>query len=273
MFPNDYAFHWTPVHVVFLGIFFTVVIVVAVHFALAAFRAVRDVRENRYEAIRWHEDFEDLPSELRACRHELTGRCAQRQCPNAFDCRHCETHPKLIAKLPLPVEANQEIAGLFFPADRYYHRGHAWAKAEADGTVTIGLDELGKRLIGDAEAALPAPGTKIRVNGSAWKFRKDTGDVRILSPVDGEVVATGSDSTGWMLKVKPDGGKLDTRPLLRGAEVKAWITRELERLQLSLSPEPAGATLADGGMLVDDLPKANPTADWDRVYGEMFLEV
>ena len=273
MFPNDYAFHWSPVHVVFLGIFFTVVIVVASHLALAAWREARGVRQNSFDAIRWHEAFEDFPPELRVCRHELSGRFAERQCPNAFDCRHCETHPRLIAKLPLPVESPQDIAGLMFPADRYYHRGHAWAKSEADGTVTVGLDELGKRLIGDAAVELPEPGTQLRVNGCAWKFHTASGDVRILSPLDGEVVATGEKSGEWLLRVKPEAGKLDTRHLLRGAEVKAWITRELERLQLALAPEPTGATLADGGVLVEDLPQANPSADWDRVYGQIFLEV
>jgi len=273
MFPNDYAFHWSPLHVLFLGIFFTVLIVVGSHFAVALWRASRGLRQNRYDAIRWHADFEDFPPELRACRHALTGECADRKCPNAFDCRQCRLHPMFIAKGLLPAECMEEVGGMIFPADRYYHRGHAWARAEADGTVTVGLDELARRLVGDAPAQLPEPGTKIQVNGSAWQYQTGSGSVRILSPVDGEVLATGGASGEWMLKVRPSAGSLDTRHLLRGAEVKAWITRELERLQLALAPEPTGATLADGGVLVEDLPRANPSADWDRVYGEIFLEV
>lgn len=273
MFPNDYAFHWTPLHVIFLGIFFTVLIVVGAQFAIAIWRAARGVSENRYDAIRWQEDFKDLPPELCACRHALTGEAAGRRCPNAFDCRQCQAHPRFIARRPLPVESTEDIAGMTFPAGRYYHRGHAWAKAEEDGTVSVGLDELGRRLIGEAAADLPAPGATLRVNGLAWKFQTPSGDVRILSPVDGEVLATGDSSSEWMLKVKPTSGGLDTRHLLRGAEVKAWITRELERLQMAFAPEPTGATLADGGVLVEDLPRANPAADWDRVYGQIFLDV
>jgi glycine cleavage system H lipoate-binding protein len=273
MFPNDYAFHFSPVHLVFLGIFFTVAMLVAAYLLTAAFRTARALRQNRYEAIRWHEDFEDFPAEMRACRHQLTGEFQHRECPHAFDCRGCETHPKLIAKLPLPVPAEQHISGMIFPADRFYHRGHAWAKAEEDGTVTVGLDDLGQRLIGEAVAELPAPGAHLRVNGSGWRFRKGATEVRILSPVDGEVLETANGADGWFLRVKPDGGKLDATPLLRGAEVKAWITRELERLQIAMAPEQTGAALADGGVLMEDLPKANPEADWAAVYGEMFLEV
>ena len=43
------------------------------------------------------------------CRHVLTGEFQSRECPNAFDCRHCETHAKLIALRPVPeAEAAEE---------------------------------------------------------------------------------------------------------------------------------------------------------------------
>ncbi len=65
---------------------------------------------------------------------------------------------------------------------------------------------------------------------------------------------------------------LDTRHLLRGAEVRPWMMREMERLHASLSTEGLGVALADGGVPVDDFSKAYPEADWDGVLGEMFLE-
>ena len=121
-----------------------------------------------------------------------------------------------------------------FPADRFYHRGHTWAHPEADGTVTIGLDDLGARLLGTPdEVILPEPGTQLRANGTAFRVRRREADVRILSPVDGEVVETGGAGPRlYFLRVQTVDGKIDMRHLLRGAEVKPWMMREMERLQL-----------------------------------------
>ena len=204
------------------------------------FRAIRDFRARRAEAICWKATFPDLPARERVCRHEFTGEFQQRTCDKAFDCRECQTHAALVAARHTPdaVSPRREadVLGLEFPLDRFYHRGHAWAHPEPDGTVTVGLDALGARLVAEPEAVeLPAVGTHIQTNGTAWHVRKRGAIVRILSPVDGEVVATGGPQDGWYLKVNPDGGKLDARHLLRGAEIRPWITREMERLQAALA--------------------------------------
>ena len=105
----------------------------------------------------------------------LTGEFKSRECPNAFDCRGCETHAKLVALHP-PVaaaESEADIFGMAFPLDRMYHRGHTWARPEADGTVTVGLDDLGARLIGTPDAVdLPAPGSCVQANGTAFRIHK-----------------------------------------------------------------------------------------------------
>jgi hypothetical protein len=155
-----------------------------------------------------------------------------------------------------------------------YHRGHTWARPEADGTVTVGLDDLGARLLGTPDGVdLPAPGSRVQTNGTAFRVHKREADVRVLSPVDGEVVETGGVDRGFFLRVKPLDGPIDMRHLLRGGEVKPWLMRELERLQLALTMEGASVpSLADGGVPVADIAAAYPTTDWDAVCGEMFLE-
>ena len=275
MLPWNYGFHWNLTSYIFLGAFYTVLVVVATTVLQALWRSRRALQSNQAEAIRWAANFHDLPARDRACRHALTGEAPGRECPHAFDCRQCETHPKLLAAHP-PAPAgpeDAEIFGLSFPQDRYYHRGHTWARPESDGTVSIGLDDLGQRLLGTPDAIdLPMPGTPIRANGLAFRVRKRNADVRVLSPIDGEVVAIGGPDRDWLLKVKPPGGACDLRHLLTGAEVKAWVMRELERLQLTLSVEGAAPTLADGGVPVADIAASYPEADWDAVCGEMFLE-
>jgi len=275
MFPWNYGFEWNTSHVIFLGAFYTVLVVVATTVVSALVRARRDLRARRDEDIRWHSEFEDLPAADRACRHVLTGEFKRRECPNAFDCRKCETHARLIENRPVVAEEGEdEIFGMAFPLDRYYHRGHTWARPETDGTVTVGLDELASRLTGTPDIIeLPAVGTQVRVNGPALRIRKRNADVRLLSPVDGEVVETGGPEKDWLLRVKPaaEGGRT-FRHLLRGTEIRPWLLRELERLQLALTMEGAGPALADGGVPVGDMAEACPGADWDAVCGKMFLE-
>jgi hypothetical protein len=274
MFPWNYGFHFGIASYIFLGAFYTVLVVVAATILNALRRAHRDLSKGRAEDIRWHSDFHELSAADRTCRHVLTGEFKSRECQRAFDCRECETHAKLAALHPPAAGAEDEIFGMSFPLDRLYHRGHTWARPEADGTVTVGLDEFGARLLGTPDAIdLPEPGSRIRANGTAFRVHRREADVRILSPVDGEVVETGGVDRGFFLRVKPLTDSFDMRHLLRGSEVKPWMMRELERLQLALTMEGASVpSLADGGVPVPDIAAAYPKADWDAVCGEMFLE-
>ena len=274
MLPWNYGFHWNTGTIVFMGAFYIVLAIVAATVLSALQRSRRALAAGKTEQIRWHSDFHDLPAGDRVCRHVLTGEFQHRECPYAFDCRECEKHAQLIAARPVGQPAEQEVCGMEFPLDRFYHRGHTWARPEANGTVTVGLDELGSRLVGTPDSVeLPQPGTRVLVNGTAFRIRKRGADVRLLSPVDGEVVATGGVSRGWYLKVKPLERRFDPRHLLRGAEIHPWVMREMERLQLALSAEGATcATLADGGVPVADIGAGYPEADWDAVCGKMLLE-
>ncbi|HTT60786.1 MAG TPA: hypothetical protein VMG35_03065 [Bryobacteraceae bacterium] len=264
-------------HVIFLGLFYTVLAVLSATLALSACRAARDFKARRVETICWQATFPDLPARERVCRHEFTGEFRHRTCDKAFDCRECQTHAALAAKRPqgaAPPAREVEVFGLDFPLDRFYHRGHAWAHPEPDGTVTVGLDALGARLVTEPEAIeLPAVGTHVENNGAAWHVRKRGTRVRILSPVDGEVVATANSPNGWYLKVRPDGGYFDARHLLRGAEIRPWIAREMERLQAALAPAGQPPTMADGGVPMDDIAAGYPDADWDAVCSEFFLQI
>jgi glycine cleavage system H lipoate-binding protein len=154
--------------------------------------------------------------------------------------------------------------------DRFYHRGHTWARREADGTMTVGIDDLGRRLLSTPDAIeLPEPGMHVHANGTAFRVRKGDSDARIPCPIDGEVVERGGPASDWLLRVRPD--ERDDAHLLRGAEVRPWLLREMERLHLMLTAEGAALTLPDGGVLVDDLRASYPEADWESICGEMFL--
>ena len=274
MFPWNFGFHWTTGSIIFLGAFYSVLSIVVVTVTLALRRSRRDALAGRTGQIRWLEDFHHLPARDRACRHELTGEFDHRECPNAFDCRACAKHAELIAAShPVPATACEaEIGGMIFPLDRLYHRGHTWVRPESDGSVTVGLDELSRRVVGvPDQVELPPPGTHLSANGTAWRMKKRNARVRVLSPVDGEVVETGGPNDGWYLRVRPVGGCFDLRHLLTPYELRPWILREWDRLQIARAPQGV-PTLADGGVPVSDMTAASPDMDWDTICGELFLE-
>lgn len=274
MFPWNYGFHWTSGSVVFLGAFYGVLVVVAATVLAALWRSRRALAGKRTEEIRWRSEFLDLPPRDRSCRHMLTGELRHRECLDTFDCRHCETHARFVPGEPAatPHAPDEEILGMAFPLDRFYHRGHTWARPEADGTITIGLDELGRRLLGAPDRIeLPRVGTRIHANGTGWRVRKGKAIIRLRAPVDGEVVDTGGPECGWTLRVKPPKGRADFRHLLVPCEIKPWLLREAERLQLALAP--AGVpTLADGGAMVPDLSAVGAEADWNTACDLLLLQ-
>lgn len=276
MFPWVYGFEWNAGYIVFLGLFFTVAVVVVSTLILAFFRTARAQRQGRIPQLAWQASFHDLTPQERACRHALTGELAGRVCPEGFDCRQCAMHASLLEKHAVqgpslePVEA--DVFGMTVPLDRYYHRGHTWARPEADGTFTIGLDEMGRRILGQIDSSrLPAPGAQLLANSPAFTVIRRGADVRILAPIDGTVVEAAPQGHDWFIRVKPEGA-LNTRHLLTGNEVKAWYLRELERLQLALSTLESAPALADGGTLVEDVSSACPPRLWPSVAGQMFLD-
>ncbi|MBW7888188.1 MAG: glycine cleavage system protein H [Bacteroidetes bacterium] len=275
MFPWVYEFHWSFGHLIFLGLFFSVLVTVVVTVIQAMQKTRKATLLNNVEKIRWHEDFEDLPLEARICRHELTGEVKHRTCDNGFDCRTCRMHPQLQLKRKAEFLQNGDanVFGFFMPNDRMYHRGHTYVKQESERTFTIGMDDFGQRLIGNAEnIELPEIGTRLKVNETACTIKKLGATLRILSPIDGEVIDRFYENGDWKIIVRSDNSSLATNHLLRDAEIRPWIMREMERLQIAFATNKVGATLADGGELVPDFHKHFPKADWDGILGHMFLE-
>jgi glycine cleavage system H lipoate-binding protein len=263
MFPGVDGFRWDLGHVIFLGAFFSLLAIVGVTVMRAFARAWRSRRPALADAIRWRADFADLPECDRHCRHEITGEVRVRLCPNEFDCRRCAQHPVFEAQRSPAAGAGDETG-------RLYHRGHTWARAESDGTYTIGLDEIGTWVMGHADRVeLPAAGTVLKTNGVGWYIDSGRERLRVLAPIDGTVVETANGENGWYLRLQPAAG-LNTAHLLRGWEARAWKGKEIERLQMALGAgQPA---LADGGTLEGSLETEYPEADWDAVRGDMLLQ-
>lgn len=274
MFPWNYGFKLDTGHVIFLGLFYTVLLVILSTLRVAVWRTLRDFRKNRAAAIAWNANFEDLPHAERACRHSFTGELPGRVCEQGFDCCHCAQHATLVAHngpVLLPGVSDDSL-GILIPLDRYYHRGHTWAKPEPGGTFTIGLDELARRTAAHPEAVeLPAPGTRLAALATAWTMRVHGSEIRVKAPFDAEVIETADGKRGWFLRVRPAPQAAFTH-LLRGQEVTRWLMRELERVQLLVSGSTTLPALADGGIPVDDFAAACPRSDWRNIAAAVFLE-
>jgi len=267
MFPGVYGFQWNVGYLMFLGIFYAVLLAIGATVALAIRRAIRAYRARQVEALRWKADFEDLAAHDRACRHDIDGKTPGRVCQNGFDCRACAKHAEVAKdEAAAPAVAAEVMAGVPVPLDRMYHRGHTWVRPEPDGTVLVGLDEFARRLTGRPDwIELPQPGTQVEANGTAWRMARNGFSARVLSPVDGTVVETRGPGFEWYLKVNPSSTECEH--LLKGDEVRPWMLREAGRVGAML-----GVAAADGGVLVEDAVAALPEADWDAVWGGLFLE-
>ena len=244
--------------------------VVLTTLAFAARRWLRDLHRQRAGDIAWHEATADLPAERRHCRHEFDGSVAERICTHGFACDTCPEHAALGGACSLLATA-PSAAGAASPR-RLYHRGHTWVEPSADGTFTVGVDDLLQRCLGRPDrVTVPEVGTVIQAGSAVAEVQRGRVRAHLTAPVTGVVVATGDYGDGALYRVAPVGPGPRLDQLLGGNEARVWMLREFEALQAKLLPAGTAPALADGGELVADLMGAYPDADWDAICGEFSL--
>lgn len=109
------------------------------------------------------------------------------------------------------------------PADLKYTESHEWVRAEADGTVTVGITEYAQDALGDiVYVELPKVGTTYTAGDDAAVVESVKAASDIYAPVSGEVidvnqsVADAPDSinadaySAWLFKIRPaDAGAIN----------------------------------------------------------------
>lgn len=170
------------------------------------------------------------------------------------------------------------------PAELYYHRGHTWARPEADNVVTIGVDDFAQKLVGKPSTIeLPHAGALVAQGDAALGLSVGPRSVRVLSPVDGEVVAVNDElarspdlinrdpyGAGWLLKVRVPKPTANLKNLLSGKLARQWMEQTTEQLRLRLSGE-LGTVLQDGGLPVTGFARLMAEDRWDRLAAEFLL--
>jgi len=102
------------------------------------------------------------------------------------------------------------------PADLKYTESHEWLRAEADGTVTVGITEYAQDALGDIVfVELPKIGKTFAAGEDCAVVESVKAASDIYSPVGGEVVAVNESLAGapeqinqdaygaWLFKLKP----------------------------------------------------------------------
>jgi len=125
------------------------------------------------------------------------------------------------------------------PEDLKYTRNHEWARAEADGTVTVGITDHAQETLGDLVfVEPPEEGTEVRAEEACAVVESVKAASDVYSPIGGEVIQgnealgdspelVNSDpyGEGWILQIRPaDPSELDN--LLDAAAYQELVADE-----------------------------------------------
>jgi glycine cleavage system H lipoate-binding protein len=188
-----------------------------------------------------------------------------------------------VAVRPAGATALRPTAGWFHvPPGVHLHPGHTWARLEADGLVTVGVDDFAHKLVGPAAVELPTLGTRVAQGEPALALCDEGCSVPMLSPVDGTVVAVNPAAkndaaaladpygAGWLFKVKATKLAVNLRQLHRAAPALRMLEDAGEALVRRMDPE-LGRLLQDGGTPVHGIARALAGDEWETLAREFFL--
>jgi glycine cleavage system H protein len=168
------------------------------------------------------------------------------------------------------------------PAGVHLHPGHAWARVEKDGTVTVGADDFAHKLVGPSTATLPELGASVAQGEAAFAIGDGERSVPMLSPVDGTIVAVNRGAAerqdglddpygaGWLFQVKPKKLASNLHQLLTDNAAHRFLEAAGEALAMRLTPE-LGRVMQDGGTPVAGIARAVAGEGWDAFARKFFL--
>lgn len=224
-------------------------------------------------------------SSLKCC-WMLAGVVAYKLCDRGYECEDCPfdqvmgRRSRFSSFLGIPGPSDGATADSLL-----FHDRHVWARVEADGRVTTGLDDFGRRLAGHVYCVgLPPIGTRIAAGDAAWTIAHHEGEISLAAPVAGVVQEVNEQlrhhptlvnqdpyGAGWAVSLAPLDLAGDVKRLRPGAETAAWIASESERLSRHLARESGSHwALPDGGRMIEDLHEAIPTEVRARIL-DLFL--
>jgi glycine cleavage system H protein len=188
----------------------------------------------------------------------------------------------LAREAPAARPAATSLGWFHAPEGVALHPGHAWARVEADGLVTVGIDDFAQKLVDPQAVVLPRAGEQVLQGQPGFAVGDRVVTVPMLSPVGGEVVAVNALAAedpgrlddpygaGWLFKVKVADLAAQGRRLLDGDRARQYLERAAEALALRLEPE-LGQVLQDGGTPIRGIARALAGDGWAGMARHYFL--
>ena len=124
------------------------------------------------------------------------------------------------------------------PTSLKYTASHEWVKAEADGTVSVGITDHAQELLGDMVfVETPAVGRKLKAGEECAVVESVKAAADVYAPIAGEVVAVNSELDSapekinsdpygaWMFRLKP-ASAADLNALMDADAYQAYVDSE-----------------------------------------------
>jgi len=164
--------------------------------------------------------------------------------------------------------------------------GHTWLQLGPSGGVRLGSDRFPLTALGGVDRLDVVPaGTRVRQGDVLARMGLGERELRLLSPIEGEVTAVNRDllanpeelpvdpyKSGWLCSMRPRWLAASLKRMVIAEDTEEWMRNELRRLRDTLSSRGGELpSLADGGAPVEGLGACLEQEDWEE-FVERFFE-
>jgi glycine cleavage system H protein len=175
--------------------------------------------------------------------------------------------------------------GIAIPnASLWVHPAHTWANELRTGVANIGVDALGVAAFGTITSVeMPAVGSVVKQGQHLFALTHEGRRLEAKAPISGVVAEINGQviarptlvrenpyDAGWIVRLKDTELRSENSRLQSGASVRQWFNAEVDRLTQILAQQSPGPTMADGGVLADDLASHIDDVKWVEISGKFF---
>ncbi len=165
------------------------------------------------------------------------------------------------------------------------HPKHSWLRLAGWRTARVGVDDLAQRVIGPVESIdLPKVGQRFEEGDVLATLTRGERTIPLVAPTPGVVVRVnenllnnpatlnaGPYSDGWIVEVRLQSAARSPSKLIGVSDIVPWLNSEIERLvALTGGETAAGASLADGGEVSENIGDQLDPGTWQKVRAELF---
>jgi glycine cleavage system H lipoate-binding protein len=176
-------------------------------------------------------------------------------------------HPAFQKKYEIIENVVFDKVSVSFPADTYISKGHTWAEIQGNGLIKVGVDDFVLKSVGKfIVTKLARKGSLVKKGDPIIEAKLGEKSIAFRSPIDGTVGFINDDLIGksisdpygedWGVILSPINFEKNAAVLKSNENLIDWMKKEFFRLKeylidTSVHPQLAGATMLDGGKLIE----------------------